>query len=55
MKTLQTLLVGAAVGALLAVAGLAALTAILDPSAADVAKSVSSDRADVPPAFYGTR
>jgi hypothetical protein len=58
MKTLTTLLVGAAIGALLAIVGTAALTRALNPSAATVvhrdAQQANVDPAQPPP-FYGTR
>jgi dsRNA-specific ribonuclease len=58
VKTLLTLLIGALIGAVLAVTGLAAVTRVLNPSAADVAHKVSNDTGydpAAPPAFYGTR
>jgi hypothetical protein len=56
MSTFKTLLVGAAVGVLLAVVGVAAVSRSLNQSAADVAKKMSSNsQPDVPPDFYGSR
>ncbi|SNR78255.1 hypothetical protein SAMN06264365_105432 [Actinoplanes regularis] len=57
MTTFKTLLVGAAVGALLAVAGVAAAMAVLNPTAADVATRMADQASDPnePPTFYGSR
>lgn len=67
MTTFKTLIVGAAVGALLAVVGTAAAMAVLNPSAAKVATRMTDTAnaggaagktaADplVPPNFYGSR
>ncbi|GIM92091.1 hypothetical protein [Paractinoplanes toevensis] len=67
MTTFKTLIVGAAVGALLAVAGVAAAMAVLNPTAGDVATEMA-DQANAggtggkaaadpnePPNFYGAR
>ena len=62
MTTFKTLVVGAAIGALLAVTGVAATMAALKTSAGDVAtkmadKSTGNSGADPlePPNFYGSR
>jgi hypothetical protein len=67
MTTFKTLIVGAAVGALLAVVGTAAAMAALNPSAAEVATrmadtantggAAAKTAADplAPPNFYGSR
>ena len=57
MTTVKTLIVAAAVGALLAVAGVAAAMAALNPTAADVATEMAGQSADPiePPPFYGAR
>lgn len=61
MGTFKALVVGAVVGVLLAVFGVAALASALDPSADEVWRQVSSEDAksgqgsDAPPAFYGER
>lgn len=53
MSIFKTLVVGAAIGALLAVLGLAALANALNPTAAEVANRTTEQLA--PPAFYGER
>jgi hypothetical protein len=61
MKALKTLIIGAVVGAVLAVSGLAALAQAVNPSATEVAKKVNSqtnstqDTTLQPPTFYGSR
>ena len=61
MTTFKTLLVGAAVGAVLAVAGIAAAMPLLNPSAKEVATRMANQTgtggADplAPPDFYGSR
>jgi hypothetical protein len=58
MAAFRTLIISAVAGALLAVAGVAALTTTLDPSAAQVARQlVERDAGDPagPPVFYGRR
>jgi hypothetical protein len=58
VKTLQTLLIGALVGALLAVLGIAGVARALNPTAADVAKQQAKETGydpAAPPAFYGSR
>ncbi len=57
MTPFKTLLVGAAVGALLAVAGVAAAMAVLNPTASDVATRMAGQAGDPnePPTFYGAR
>ncbi|MEN3307605.1 MAG: hypothetical protein V7603_3807 [Micromonosporaceae bacterium] len=58
MKTLQTLLVGALIGALVAVLGVAAVSRVVNPSAVDVAHRQAADTGydpAAPPPFYGTR
>ena len=52
MNALKILLIGAAVGAILAVIGVVELTVVLNPSATEVAHQVSDD-AEQP--AYGTR
>jgi hypothetical protein len=58
VKTLQTLLIGALIGALLAVLGLVGVARIVNPSAADVAHRQANENGydpAAPPAFYGSR
>ena len=59
MTTFKTLVVGAAVGALLAVTGVAATMALLKTSAAEVATKMADKAAAAdplaPPDFYGSR
>lgn len=59
MRTFRALVVGAVVGLLLAVFGVAALASALDPSADEVWRQVSSEdgqgNSDSPPSFYGER
>lgn len=57
MTTFKTLLVGAAVGALLAVVGVTAAMAVLNPTAGDVATRMANQATDPnePPTFYGAR
>ncbi|MEJ3746746.1 hypothetical protein WEI85_26090 [Actinomycetes bacterium KLBMP 9797] len=54
MGIFKTLVVGAAIGALLAVLGLAALANALDPTATEVANRTTTEQQE-PPAFYGER
>jgi hypothetical protein len=58
VKILQTLLIGALVGAVLAVLGLAGLDRTLNPSADEVAKRQANQVGydpKAPPPFYGNR
>lgn len=61
MTTFKTLVVGAAIGALLAVTGVAAAMAMLDKSAGEVATRMADKAAGgsgnplAPPNFYGSR
>jgi hypothetical protein len=58
MTELKTLIVGAAMGMLLAVVGVAIARTALNPTAAEVATEMAGRAAAdpiVPPAFYGTR
>jgi hypothetical protein len=59
VTTLLTLLVGALIGAVLAVVGVAATARVLSPTAATVAQRVVNSQPGydpaAPPAFYGTR
>lgn len=60
MTTFKTLLVGAAIGALIAVAGVAAAMEAYNPTAAEVANQLTEQKQQEsdplePPSFYGTR
>jgi hypothetical protein len=59
VKTLQTLLIGALAGALLAVLGVFGVARVLNPSAATVAQRMANSQGGydpaAPPAFYGSR
>ncbi|WP_328478068.1 hypothetical protein OHA21_26175 [Actinoplanes sp. NBC_00393] len=54
MLLVKSLVVGAAIAVVLAVIGVTAMMAALNPSAAEVASTSNEDPA-VPPDFYGTR
>lgn len=67
MTTFKTLIIGAAVGALLAIAGISAAMAVLNPSAKEVATEMAEQASTrgaggeaaadpiEPPTFYGAR
>ena len=56
MTRFKTLILGAAVGVLLAVVGIAAVIAALDPSAAEMATEMANQsNPGEPPPFYGVR
>ena len=55
MVTFKTLIVSTIVAAALAVIGVTAVLAALNPSATEVASNMSGNDPLVPPDFYGTR
>jgi hypothetical protein len=55
MVTFKTLIVSTVVAAALAVIGVTALLAAINPSASEVASNMADNDPMVPPDFYGTR
>ncbi|MFC7528490.1 hypothetical protein [Actinoplanes sp. GCM10030250] len=55
MGELRTLVLSSVVAIVLAIIGVTAVMAAVNPSASEVASNTSGDDPNVPPDFYGTR